>query len=30
MIPNLYAVYMNPVAKIILAFGFGLTMCALL
>ena len=30
MIPDPYAVYLNPVAKIILAFGFGLTMCALL
>ena len=30
MIPDPYAVYLNPVAKILLALGFGLMMCALL
>lgn len=30
MIPDPYSVYLNPVFKILLAFGFGLGICALL
>jgi hypothetical protein len=30
MIPDPYSVYLNPVLKILLAFGAGLAICALL
>lgn len=30
MIPDPTSVYLNPILKILLAFGFGLAICALL